>query len=132
MPNKYDDFTLVTRKIRGSNRKSSVFYHIHNNRQAVFTDPQGSGLIKSIKAPTKNCQAYLLLLSSNPNNKSLSSTAAFTERHIRIDECFGTPNSNSVQIEFKSHWHYTETYGTLTVHVYFDYNTCITTRTSGI
>jgi hypothetical protein len=77
-----------------------------------------------------------LLLAPNANNVDLTTwlpvdiqqkykNKAFKERHIRIDQQFRAANGAGVVVNLKSHWHYTETYGDITIHLYFDYDLCV-------
>lgn len=131
-----DGFTIVARKLSANDRSSSLYYHISTNPTAVFTDTKSRKIIREIKGPTKDCKAYLLLLKPNINNVDLTTllpphilaeykNLAFKERHIRIDQTFRAANSDGVVFDLKSHWHYTETYGEVTIHLYFDYDLCV-------
>lgn len=131
-----EPFTVVYGTIKRSTRVSAVYHHIRRMGLGVIASVPNIKIVH----PTKKRRAYLLerttwppeitfhnLLDYMPDlikNKYLACRSV--NRHIRIDEIFGTINSAMTRRDLKAHWHYTERYNMgdgkwIAVHVYFHY-----------
>lgn len=119
-------FIVVNRPKKGAVRQSSLFKLMQSN-EARWRD--------LIKVPAKNIQspdsyipAYLINLEFD-TAKNIHTGYTMCDRHIRIDEEFGTQNSVLANKKLCTHWHYTERFkkgnDTITIHAYYHYNTML-------
>jgi hypothetical protein len=117
------NFTLINRPKKGSVRQSALYKLMQADEarwRRLIEIPENR-----IKNPNSYIPAYLIDLEQS-TAKNIFTGYTMSDRHIRIDEEFGTQNSLLANKKLCTHWHYTERFkkgaDIITIHAYYHYN----------
>ncbi|HSX20260.1 MAG TPA: hypothetical protein VLG38_03935, partial [Gammaproteobacteria bacterium] len=130
-----DGFQLVSSP-RSGPVNSALFHHLKRKGLKCIQPARSDGTVIKVIEPSERLNAFLLLLQPSAEHDLFQSLPddiknaypkyKLYDRHIRIDQKFGTAGSKLAREKLHYQWHYTERISvgnraSIAIHVYFHY-----------